>query len=85
MRKKADEHRRGVKNQVAEERPDAADDKRGKGVEDEGSKANYDIVEIKMTAGDVDAEGAEHNVHGGENRDVTYLFCSKIHVFFLIF
>lgn len=67
VRDEGDKHRRGIKEQIAEERPDAPDEEGGKGIEQDRRRADHDVVEIEVSAWDGDAEGAERDVQRREH------------------
>ena len=67
VRHEGDEHRRGIKEEVAEERADTANKEGGERVEQNGRRADDDIVEVQMPAGDGDTEGTESDIQCREH------------------
>lgn len=86
---KGHEHRRRVKEQIAEESADAAYRKRGERIEQNGGGAYNDIIHIEMSAGDGDSEGTHGYVEsrkhsGGAQPYCRSSFCIFQHFHFLL-
>ena len=63
VRHKRDEHRRGIKEEIAEKCTDTADHKRLDRSEQDRRKADNDIVQIQMPARYGHSKRAERNIH----------------------
>ena len=73
VRDQRNEHRRGVKEEVAEKRADSAHKEGRDRVKDEGGQADDDIVEIKVPARHRHAKGTERDVQRHKERGIAEL------------
>ena len=68
VRRERYEHRQRIKQQVAEERTDAADEKRRQRIEQYRRRADHRVAKVQVAAGYGDAERTHHDVHRHKQR-----------------